>query len=141
MKNFIKSAIFFLIFAVLAGCKTREKQVQKTYSDKDSILIGVRFTRNVQLKNSAGVEQTVPVGCYIKTDKNGNIDHLWGLSGLNADTPRLGFWDNELGRIEKIILLPNGYYSIVGLFDSFNGIDASGIYTLNIDGNPAQNIM
>ena len=30
MKNFIKTAIFFLILAVLAGCKTREKQVQKS---------------------------------------------------------------------------------------------------------------
>ena len=30
MKNFIKTAIFFLIFAVLAGCKSREKQVQKS---------------------------------------------------------------------------------------------------------------
>ena len=29
VKNFIKTAIFFLIFAVFAGCKTREKQVQK----------------------------------------------------------------------------------------------------------------
>lgn len=30
MKNFIKTAIFLLILAVLAGCKTREKQVQKS---------------------------------------------------------------------------------------------------------------
>ena len=30
MKNFIKTTIFFLILAVLAGCKTREKQVQKS---------------------------------------------------------------------------------------------------------------
>ena len=30
MKKIVKSAIFFLIFAVLAGCKTREKQVQKS---------------------------------------------------------------------------------------------------------------
>ena len=30
MKNFIKTAIFFLILAVLAGCKSREKQVQKS---------------------------------------------------------------------------------------------------------------
>ena len=38
MKNFIKSAIFFLILAVLAGCKTREKQVQKseTQTEKKS---------------------------------------------------------------------------------------------------------
>ena len=30
MKNLVKTAIFFLILAVLAGCKTREKQVQKS---------------------------------------------------------------------------------------------------------------
>ena len=38
MKNFIKTAIFFLILAVLAGCKTREKQVQKseTHNEKKS---------------------------------------------------------------------------------------------------------
>ena len=30
MKKLVKSAIFFLILAVLAGCKTREKQVQKS---------------------------------------------------------------------------------------------------------------
>ena len=30
MKNFIKTAIFLLILAVLSGCKTREKQVQKS---------------------------------------------------------------------------------------------------------------
>ena len=30
MKKLVKTAIFFLIFAVLAGCKTREKQVQKS---------------------------------------------------------------------------------------------------------------
>ena len=30
VKNFIKTAIFFLIFAVLAGCKTREKIVSKS---------------------------------------------------------------------------------------------------------------
>ena len=35
MKNFIKSAIFFLIFAVLAGCKTREKQVQKSETQRE----------------------------------------------------------------------------------------------------------
>ena len=29
MKKLVKTAIFFLILAVLAGCKTREKQVQK----------------------------------------------------------------------------------------------------------------
>ena len=38
VKNFIKTAIFFLILAVLAGCKTREKQVQKyqTQTEKKS---------------------------------------------------------------------------------------------------------
>ena len=30
MKNFIKTAIFLLILAVLVGCKTRERQVQKS---------------------------------------------------------------------------------------------------------------
>ena len=30
MKKLVKTAIFFLIFAVLAGCKSREKQVQKS---------------------------------------------------------------------------------------------------------------
>lgn len=30
VKNFIKTAIFFLILEVLAGCKSREKQVQKS---------------------------------------------------------------------------------------------------------------
>ena len=30
MKKLVKTAIFFLILAVLAGCKTREKQVQKS---------------------------------------------------------------------------------------------------------------
>ena len=36
MKNFIKSAIFFLILAVLAGCKTREKQVQKSETQTET---------------------------------------------------------------------------------------------------------
>ena len=36
MKNFIKSAIFFLIFAVLVGCKTREKQVQKSETQTET---------------------------------------------------------------------------------------------------------
>ena len=36
MKNFIKTAIFFLILAVLAGCKTREKQVQKTETQSEN---------------------------------------------------------------------------------------------------------
>ena len=35
MKNFIKTAIFFLILAVLAGCKTREKQVQKSETQSE----------------------------------------------------------------------------------------------------------
>lgn len=35
MKNFIKTAIFFLILAVLAGCKTREKQVQKSENQSE----------------------------------------------------------------------------------------------------------
>ena len=30
MKKLVKTAIFFLILAVLAGCKTREKQSQKS---------------------------------------------------------------------------------------------------------------
>ena len=36
MKNFIKTAIFFLILAVLAGCKTREKAVQKTETQTET---------------------------------------------------------------------------------------------------------
>ena len=36
MKNFIKTAIFFLILAVLAGCKTREKQVQKSENQTET---------------------------------------------------------------------------------------------------------
>ena len=36
MKNFIKTAIFFLIFAVLVGCKTREKQVQKSETQTET---------------------------------------------------------------------------------------------------------
>ena len=35
MKNFIKTAIFFLILAVLAGCKTREKEVQKSETQSE----------------------------------------------------------------------------------------------------------
>lgn len=35
VKNFIKTAIFFLILAVLAGCKTREKQVQKSETQSE----------------------------------------------------------------------------------------------------------
>ena len=36
VKNFIKTAIFILIFAVLAGCKTREKQVQKSETQTET---------------------------------------------------------------------------------------------------------
>ena len=36
VKNFIKTAIFFLILAVLAGCKTREKQVQKSETQTET---------------------------------------------------------------------------------------------------------
>ena len=35
MKKLVKTAIFFLIFAVLAGCKTREKQVQKSETQSE----------------------------------------------------------------------------------------------------------
>ena len=36
MKNFIKTAMFFLILVVLADCKTREKQVQKTETQTET---------------------------------------------------------------------------------------------------------
>ena len=36
MKKLVKSAIFFLILAVLAGCKTREKQVQKSETQTET---------------------------------------------------------------------------------------------------------
>lgn len=36
VKNFIKTAIFILILAVLAGCKTREKQVQKSETQTET---------------------------------------------------------------------------------------------------------
>ena len=36
MKKLVKTAIFFLIFAVLAGCKTREKQVQKSETQTET---------------------------------------------------------------------------------------------------------
>ena len=36
MKNLVKTAIFFLILAVLAGCKTREKQVQKSETQTET---------------------------------------------------------------------------------------------------------
>ena len=35
-KKLVKSAIFFLILAVLAGCKTREKQVQKSENQTET---------------------------------------------------------------------------------------------------------
>ena len=35
IKKLVKTAIFFLIFAVLAGCKSREKQVQKTETQSE----------------------------------------------------------------------------------------------------------
>ena len=36
MKKLVKTAIFFLILAVLAGCKTREKAVQKTETQTET---------------------------------------------------------------------------------------------------------
>ena len=45
MKNFIKTAIFFLIFAVLAGCKTREKQVQKSETQTETKLVTLKPQR------------------------------------------------------------------------------------------------
>ena len=36
MKKLVKSAIFFLILAVLSGCKTREKQVQKSENQTET---------------------------------------------------------------------------------------------------------
>ena len=36
MKKLVKTAIFFLILAVLAGCKTREKQVQKSKNQTET---------------------------------------------------------------------------------------------------------
>ena len=36
MKKLVKTAIFFLIFAVLAGCKSREKQVQKSENQTET---------------------------------------------------------------------------------------------------------
>ena len=36
MKKLVKTAIFFLILAVLAGCKTREKQVQKSENQTET---------------------------------------------------------------------------------------------------------
>ena len=35
MKNFIKTAIFLSILAVLTSCKTREKQVQKSETQSE----------------------------------------------------------------------------------------------------------
>ena len=35
IKKLVKTAIFFLIFAVLAGCKSREKQVQKSENQSE----------------------------------------------------------------------------------------------------------
>ena len=35
-KKLVKTAIFFLILAVLAGCKTREKQVQKSETQTET---------------------------------------------------------------------------------------------------------
>ena len=35
MKKLVKTAIFFLIFAVLSGCKSREKQVQKSETETE----------------------------------------------------------------------------------------------------------
>ena len=45
MKNFIKTAIFFLILAVLAGCKTREKQVQKSETQTETKLVTLKSQR------------------------------------------------------------------------------------------------
>ena len=36
IKKLVKTAIFFLILAVLAGCKTREKQVQKSETQTET---------------------------------------------------------------------------------------------------------
>ena len=36
MKKLVKTAIFFLIFAFLAGCKSREKQVQKSETQTET---------------------------------------------------------------------------------------------------------
>ena len=36
MKKLVKTAIFFLIFAVLSGCKSREKQVQKSENQTET---------------------------------------------------------------------------------------------------------
>ena len=36
MKNLVKTAIFFLILVVLAGCKSREKQVQKSETQTET---------------------------------------------------------------------------------------------------------
>ena len=36
MKKLVKTAIFILILAVLAGCKSREKQVQKSENQTET---------------------------------------------------------------------------------------------------------
>ena len=36
MKKLVKNVMFFLILAVLAGCKTREKQVQKSETQTET---------------------------------------------------------------------------------------------------------
>ena len=36
IKKLVKTAIFFLILAVLAGCKSREKQVQKSETQTET---------------------------------------------------------------------------------------------------------
>ena len=45
IKKLVKTAIFFLILAVLAGCKTREKQVQKSETQTEIKLVTLKSQR------------------------------------------------------------------------------------------------
>ena len=91
MKKIVKTAIFFLIFAVLAGCKSREKQVQKsenqsekkseaTYKIEDrtfEIVSGKELTNfvktNFAQNNESSKDETKNIEVIKEYYENGNL--------------------------------------------------------------------
>lgn len=115
---------------LLTGIQVMSVVTQKMGPDKDSILIGGRFSSTVNYNN----QPTALCGIK-KFNKYGTPNNEFGLSSTPISGGIHGFVDDDACRVEKIKLLPDGSYIMVGLFDTFNGRNVSGIANLSYEGN------
>ena len=111
-----------------SNIKVNTIAIQRLGQDKDRILIGGCFS--IDISNQAGGYYNQCGYAYF--DKNGAIVPAWGRTSQSNTT--VGFWDDSESSVERIKLLPQGDFILVGLFDEFDGIDKSGICNLRYNG-------